>query len=149
MFEKGVVEAGIVETGFALGLIVGASLLGVLGDRLDKIKTMAVGMSLMGLALIISGLLSPSHYYVFVVMSVLAGLSGPFFSAPFYAFIQTEIEPHLLGRVFSFVTSLSLLATPVGMGFAGVFTELTHVALLFTVTGALILVNAVFTMRVK
>ncbi|MGG3623218.1 MFS transporter [Bacillus gobiensis] len=148
-FAKGVVEAGIVEIAFAIGLIVGASLLGVLGDRFDKIKTMAAGMMLMGVALFISGLLSPSIFYVFVVLSCLVGLSGPLFSAPFYAYIQSEIEPHLLGRVFSFVTSLSLLATPIGLGLAGVFTELTSVAALFTITGVLISLNAVAAMKLK
>lgn len=68
-FEKGVIEAGIVEVVFAIGLIVGASLLGVLGDRYDKIETMVAGMMLMGVALFISGLLLPSTFYVFVVMS--------------------------------------------------------------------------------
>ncbi|MGM1046852.1 MFS transporter, DHA3 family, macrolide efflux protein [Paenibacillus uliginis N3/975] len=148
-FEKGVVEAGIVETVFAIGLIAGASLLGTLGDRFNKIKTMAAGMMLMGIAIFISGVLPPSTFYVFVVLSGLVGLSGPLFSAPFYAYIQTEIEPHLLGRVFSFITSLSLLATPIGLGLAGVFTELTNVALLFTLAGFLIILNAILTMRVK
>lgn len=148
-FEKGVVEAGIVEITFAIGLIVGGSLLGIIGDRLDKVKTMAVGMLIMGVVLFASGFLTPSLFYVFIVLCGLVGLSGPLFSAPFYAFIQTEIEPHLLGRVFSFVTSLSLLATPLGYAFAGILIELTNVAILFTAIGGLIIVSAVVTMKVK
>ncbi|MEK4714787.1 MFS transporter [Sporosarcina sp. FSL K6-5500] len=148
-FEKGVVEAGIVEIVFAIGLIVGASFLGVLGDRFDKVKTMAAGMILMGISLFISGLLLPSMFYVFVVMSFLVGLAGPLFSAPFYAFIQAEIEPQLLGRVFSFVTSLSLLAAPIGLGLAGFFTELTNVAVFFSAAGLLIVLNAAVTIKVK
>src|SRR5699024_11598198 len=88
-FERGVVEAGIVEVIFAIGLIVGGALLGLLGDRFDKIKTMAVGMLLMGIALFISGIVPPSLFIAFIVMAGLVGLSGPLFSAPFYAFIQT------------------------------------------------------------
>lgn len=148
-FEKGVVEAGIVEIVFAIGLIAGGSILGVLGDRFDKFKTMAAGMMLMGLALFISGLLSPSLFYVFIVLSGLVGLSGPLFSAPFYAYIQTEIETHLLGRVFSFVTSLSLLATPIGYALTGVLMELTSIAALFSITGVLIILNAVVAMKMK
>ncbi|WP_317890710.1 MFS transporter [Paenibacillus arenilitoris] len=148
-FGKGVVEAGVVETVFAIGLIAGASLVGVLGDRLDKIKTMAAGMALMGIALCLSGLLPSSGYYAFVVMSALIGISGPLFSAPFYAYVQTEIEPHLLGRVFSFITSLSLLATPIGMGLAGAVTELTSVAFLFSAAGLLVILNAALTLKVK
>lgn len=144
-FEKGVVEAGIVEVAFAIGLIVGGALLGMLGDRFDKIKTMTVGMVLMGSALLISGLLSPSLFYVFVGLAGLVGLAGPLFSGPFYAFIQTEIEPQLLGRVFGFVTSLSLLAVPIGYAFAGVLLKLTGVTALFSIIGALIVVNGFLT----
>lgn len=148
-FEKGVVDAGIVEIAFASGLIAGGSILGVLGDRFDKVKTLVSGMMLMGVALFISGMLSPSFFYVFIVLSGLVGLSGPFFSAPFYAYIQTEIEPHLLGRVFSLVTSLSLLATPIGYALAGILIELTNVAALFSITGILIILSALVAMKVK
>ncbi|WP_405099605.1 MFS transporter [Oceanobacillus sp. FSL H7-0719] len=148
-FNRGVVDAGIVEIIFAAGLIAGGALLGVLGDRLDKIKTMAAGMLLMGVALFISGIVSSSLFIVFSVMAGLIGLSGPLFSAPFYALIQTEIQPHLLGRVFSFVTSLSLLATPLGYVVAGVLIEHTSVATLFSIIGILIITNAVITSKVK
>ncbi|MBD1383139.1 MFS transporter [Metabacillus arenae] len=148
-FEKGVVEAGLVEIVFAIGLIAGGSIIGVLGDRFDKVKIMAAGMMLMGVALFFSGFLTPSLIYVFVVLCGLVGLSGPLFSAPFYAYIQTEIEPHLLGRVFSFVTSLSLLATPIGYALAGVIIELTSVTALFSITGILIILNAIVAMKTK
>lgn len=148
-FEKGVVEAGMVEVVFAIGLIAGGSLLGVIGDRFNKVKTLVTGMMLMGVALFISGLLSPSLFFIFIVLAGLVGLSGPLFSAPFYAFIQTEVEPHLLGRVFSFVTSLSLLATPIGYALAGIVIELTSVATLFSIIGILIMINALVAMKTK
>ncbi|BAQ09547.1 permeases of the major facilitator superfamily [Bacillus sp. OxB-1] len=148
-FEQGVVEAGVVEVVFAVGLIAGGSLLGILGDRFDKVKTMAAGMMLMGIALVISGLLSSSLFYVFVVLAGLVGLAGPLFSGPFYAFIQTEIEPQLLGRVFGFVTSLSLLAVPIGYLVAGVLIKLAGVAALFSIIGVLIAINGVLAMKSK
>jgi MFS transporter, DHA3 family, macrolide efflux protein len=148
-FEKGVVEAGMIEIVFAVGLILGGSLIGIIGDRFEKVKLMVAGMMLMGIALIISGTLSPTSFYGFIVMAVLVGVSGPLFSAPFFAFIQTEIEPHLLGRVFSFVTSLSLLATPLGYALAGVLIELTSVAILFSITGILIVMNAFIARKAK
>lgn len=148
-FERGVIEAGIVEITFALGLIFGGVLVGFVGDRYSKGKTMAAGMALLGGALLISGLLAPSAFFVFIGLSFLMGLSGPLFSAPFYAFIQTEIEPRLLGRVFSFITSLSLLATPIGFGAAGIVAEVTNIAALFAITGCLIVVNAIITYKMN
>lgn len=148
-FNKGVVEAGIVEIIFAVGLIVGGSFLGILGDKFNKINTMTTGMLLMGIALFLTGILSPSLFYFFVVLAGLVGFSGPLFSAPLYALIQTEIEPHLLGRVFSFVTSISLLATPLGYVIAGLFIELTNVSTLFSIIGVLIIFNGIIINRLK
>ncbi|MFD2700672.1 MFS transporter [Paenibacillus shunpengii] len=148
-FDQGVLQAGMVEIVFAIGLIVGASVIGIFGDRFSKVRLMAGGMLIMGVALFISGILPASAFYVFVVMSLLIGLSGPIFSAPFSALIQSEIEPHLLGRVFSFIGSMSLLAAPIGLGIAGVFIEFTNVAMLFMAAGVLIVVNALITWRLK
>ncbi|WP_281864792.1 MFS transporter [Planomicrobium okeanokoites] len=148
-FEKGVIEAGIVEITFAIGLIFGGVLVGFIGDRYSKGKTMAAGMALLGGALLISGLLVPEAFFVFIGLSFLMGVSGPLFSAPFYAFIQTEIEPRLLGRAFSFITSLSLLATPLGFGVAGIIAEATDIAALFAITGCLIVVNAIITYKLN
>lgn len=148
-FERGVMEAGVVEITFAIGLIFGGVLVGFVGDRYSKGKTMAAGMALLGGALLISGLLAPAAFYVFIGLSFFMGLSGPLFSAPFYAFVQTEIEPRLLGRAFSFITSLSLLATPLGFGVAGIIAEATDIAALFAVTGCLIVVNAIITYKMK
>src|SRR5690606_29130725 len=117
--------------------------------RYSKGKTMAAGMALLGGALLISGLLVPSAFFMFIGLSFVMGVSGPLFSAPFYAFIQTEIEPRLLGRAFSFITSLSLLATPVGFGVAGIIAEVTDIAALFAITGCLIVVNAIITYKMK
>ncbi len=148
-FGKGVVEAGTVEIAFAIGLIVGGSLLGIIGDKFEKVKTMAIGMLLMGLALFFSGLLSPSLFFIFIILSGLVGFSGPLFSAPFYAYIQTEIEPQLLGRIFSFVTSLSLLATPIGYALSGLLIEFTSISILFSIIGVLVILSGLITLKVK
>ena len=51
--------------------------------------------------------------------------------------------------VFSFVGSLALLATPIGYAFAGVLIQLTNVAVLFLITGILIVLNAVIVRKAK
>ena len=108
---------------------------------------MAIGMLLMGLALFFSGLLSPSLFFIFIILSGLVGFSGPLFSAPFYAYIQTEIEPQLLGRIFSFVTSLSLLATPIGYALSGLLIEFTSISILFSIIGVLVILSGLITLK--
>ncbi len=141
-FGLGVIEAGIVEIAFAAGLIAGGMAMGVLGDRFNKIKTMAFGVALLGGALSFSGLLDAAYFYGFAAAAVVAGFSGPVFSSPFYAYVQSHIEPHLLGRVFGLITSLALLATPLGYVIAGAVLGLGGVAVLFAAIGAAILLSA-------
>lgn len=148
-FDRGVVEAGIVEITFAIGLIFGGVLVGLVGDRFSKGKSMASGMALLGGSLLISGLLNPTAFVVFIGLSFFMGLSGPIFSAPFYALVQNQLEPRLLGRAFSFITSVSLLATPIGFGIAGVLAEATSIAILFAITGSLIIINATITYKIN
>lgn len=148
-FDRGVVEAGIVEITFAIGLIFGGALVGLIGDRFSKGKSMASGMALLGGSLLISGLLNPTAFVVFIGLSFFMGLSGPIFSAPFYALVQNQLEPRLLGRAFSFITSVSLLATPIGFGIAGVLAEATSIAILFAITGSLIIINATITYKIN
>lgn len=68
-FEKGIVEAGVIEIVFAVGLILGGLLMGVIGDRFEKMKLIVIGMTLMGIAIFISGTLPSTLFYGFIVMA--------------------------------------------------------------------------------
>lgn len=76
-------------------------------------------ISLMGIALLISGLLPVNGYLVFVLCSVLMGLSSPFYNGVQMALIQEKIQPEYLGRVFGLLGSLVSFAMPIGLIVSG------------------------------
>lgn len=141
-FGGGAWHAGIVELSFGAGMLIGSVLLGTWGANKTHIRLIRIALLLMGIALIGSGLLPSYGYIGFVFLSALIGVSGPLFGGPYTVMMQTLIDPALLGRVMSFVNSISLLATPIGLLAAGPLAEKWGVPLYFLVSGLLIVILA-------
>lgn len=55
------------------------------------------------------------------------GLFVPLFSAPFMTLVQESIAPEMQGRVFSYVTIIMALATPIGMTVFGPLADIVSV----------------------
>ena len=66
----------------------------------------------LGLTLVLAGLLPPSGFRAFAGLSLLMGLSAPFFNSVFMALIQTKVEPEYLGRVLGLTGAIMTLASP-------------------------------------
>ncbi len=132
-------HAAVVETLFAVGMLVGSLILGKWGGFKNKIHSMFLAYMGLGLTLAISGIFKPSQFIGFAIMSGLMGLSAPLYNGPFMALLQTKIEPQYLGRVFSLSGSLMSLASPIGLGLAGIFADKVGINHWFFISGILIL----------
>lgn len=88
--------AALVETLFSAGMLAGSVLLGLWGGTRNKIITMTAAVLGLGLTLVLAGLLPPSGFRAFAGLSLLMGLSAPFFNSVFMALIQTKVEPKYL-----------------------------------------------------
>lgn len=96
-------------------------------------------ISLMGIALLISGLLPVNGYLVFVLCSVLMGLSSPFYNGVQMALIQENIQPEYLGRVFGLLGSLVSFAMPIGLIVSGIFSDRVGINTWFLLSGVVII----------
>lgn len=67
------------------------------------------------LFLMVSGLLPPSGFWIFVVMSALMGVVVPFFGSLVMALLQEKVEAEYLGRVMGLSHSVMGLASPLGL----------------------------------
>ncbi|WP_461611844.1 hypothetical protein [Cytobacillus kochii] len=81
---------------FAIGLIVGGSLIGVLGDRFNKVSMMATGMLWMGETLFISGLLSPLLF--FYCVGRFRWAVGPIFFSTILFLFRQKLNRNYLGE---------------------------------------------------
>lgn len=143
-FGGGAVQASVVEVAFGCGMLVTSLAVGALSSRLGGTRLTLFGILLLGGTLLLSGLLPRSAFVGFVILCAAMGCSAPLFSAPVTALFQAMIDPAKLGRVMSLFSSLTLLATPLGLVAAGPLAERFGVAPWFAVTGALILFTGAF-----
>ena len=134
-------SAAVVEIVFSAGMLVGSVILGVWGGTKNKMVGMLGAMFGLGLFLTVSGLLPPSGFWIFVVMSALMGLVVPFFGSLVMALLQEKVEPEYLGRVLGLSDSVMGLASPLGLLPAAIFGDYTGPSFWFLLAGILIILS--------
>ncbi|OCN04621.1 hypothetical protein A4S06_11080 [Erysipelotrichaceae bacterium MTC7] len=134
-FGKTISHAGLVETLFAVGMLVGGLVLGVWGGSKNKMITIYGAVALFSIVTILQGILPTNAFTIFALLSILFGFSGPFFNATFMALMQEKIQPAYLGRVTSVSMSLMTLASPIGLALAALYTSRFGVPSWFVLTG--------------
>ena len=87
-FQAGTQGAALVETIWSVGMLLGSVVLGFWGGTRNKVYTMLGSVLFLGVTLVLTGLLPPSGFTAFAVLTMLMGLSAPFFNSIFTALIQ-------------------------------------------------------------
>lgn len=122
-FNRGGYSASLIEAVFGIGMILGGALLSVLGSKWRDSTYMSLSLGAIGFACVLSGVVGSEAFLAFAVLSFIMGSAAPLFNGPYMAMIQKSYEPEKLGRVLSFVTSIGLLASPIGLALAGPVVE--------------------------
>lgn len=128
-------SAALVETLFSVGMLAGSVILGIWGGTKDKVVTMVGAELLLGLLLAATGILPPTGFFVFAGLSLLMGLSCPFFNSVFMALIQEKVEPEYLGRVLGLSGAIMSLASPLGLMATALFADRTGLTVWFLAAG--------------
>lgn len=143
-FGLGGFDASLVEAAFSIGMIAGGALLSWLASTWRDTSYMSASLIAIGIACIGSGAAGPGAFAVFAAMSFLMGAAGPLFNGPYIALVQKSYDPDMLGRVFSFTTSVTLLVTPLGLAMAGPVSDRFGVHVWFLGCGAVTLLLGAF-----
>ena len=138
-FGREAAAAALVETAFSVGMLAGSVLLGLWGGGKDKILTMTAAELAMGGALAVTGVLPPSGFWWFAGLSLLMGVTCPFFNSVFMALIQEKVEAQYLGRVLGLSGAMMTLASPIGLGATALLAEHTGLTLWFLLAGVVTL----------
>lgn len=131
--------AALVETLFSAGMLAGSVILGIWGGTKDKMVTMIGAILAMGGFLVVTGLLPPTAFVVFAGLSLLMGLSCPFFNSLFMALLQEKVEKEYLGRVLGLSNAIMTLASPVGLVATALFADRTGLTVWFLTAGVITL----------
>lgn len=130
-------QLGWLNSSWGIGLIAGGLTLSVWGGFRRKIYTSLTGLVGMGLGMLIVGMASPTGFWVAWAGMLFAGFMNPIVNAPFLALLQSAVAPEIQGRVFTAVSSLSGLASPLGMLIAGPVADWAGVQVWFIAAGAI------------
>ncbi len=136
-FGGTVADSGLVEIAFSGGTLLGALLLGWLGNRLSKAPAIAASIGVYGAGAMLTGLLAPAQLRAFTALSVVMGVTIPFFYGLRIAVFQSRVPNEYLGRVLSLMGSVSLFAGPLGLTLGGVFSDTAGVERCFFYSGTL------------
>ena len=136
-FGGSVADSSLVEIVFSSGTLLGALLLGWVGNKIHKVISIASSIFLYGLGVMFVGLLPPSGLRVFTFISFGMGLTLPFFYGLRTAIFQSRVPDAFLGRVLSLSYSISLFAAPLGLLLGGGFSEFAGVQNCFFICGIL------------
>ncbi len=143
------IHVSIVEVLFSIGMLIGGIAMAKEVGFRKKQYTILVAMLIFAVALIASGLIPSSMFWMFVVLTSIMGMMGPFFEGLYTVILQTKIEPQKQGRVFSIVMSFMQLATPIGLFLVAPIAEEIGVEKMFVISGILMIVASVVTLSLK
>lgn len=90
---------------------------------------------LLGLTFFLSGILPPSGFVLFAVITSFGGASMSVYSGSFTVVLQTMVEPSALGRVFSMYGSITLLPSMLGLLATGFIADSIGITNAFIISG--------------
>lgn len=138
-FQKNAAHSSLVVVSFGAGLLLSSLWVGFKGNW-QKRQWQVMGSIIAGGALLlISSLLKPEQYLLFIGLSFLLGMAGNLAVMGLYGFIEEAFSQATLGRIFALISSVLSIATPVGLFIAAPFAEHYGIERWFTIAGLSIL----------
>lgn len=134
----------VLEIAFSLGMLLGGVLMSTVLANRGRIGLILIAVYGFGAVTVALGL--STNLWVFYGFMFVLGLLVPPFATPFMTLIQETVEATMHGRVFSYVSIVMALATPVGMVVFGPLADVVSVQTLLIGAGlATIVVMAIST----
>ncbi|OUN76387.1 MFS transporter [Alistipes sp. An54] len=137
-FGGGTWEMSFVEIIWGGGALLGGAIMGARNYPINRIVLINLMYIVVGLSFLLSGLLPPTAFCWFAVLTAAAGVSSSVFNASFVAVLQTRIEAGLLGRVLSLYRSFGLLPSALGLLSTGFLAEQVGLTTTFVLSGGAI-----------
>lgn len=133
-------EMSLIEIVWGIGMLIGGFILGILKLKINKIYLINCMHLVIGFTFAISGIFSSEYFWAFALATTIAGMAMSIFSASFFTTIQEEIDPSVLGRVFSMYFSFALLPSLIGLLFAGYLADNLGILRIFIFGGLSVLI---------
>jgi len=134
-FGGDAVQLGWVESAMGIGTIAGGLVLGVWGGFRRKILTSMMGLVGMGIGALTIGLAPASALPMALGGVLLVGAMNSVTMGPFFAVIQSAVEPDMQARVLTLLSSVGGGMAPLGLMVAGPVADRVGIQAWFLVGG--------------
>ena len=118
-FGGNAVQLSWVESAMGIGIIAGGAWLGVWGGFKRKMLTSMLGLMGMGVGTLMMAIAPPSALLMAVAAALCVGIMTPITMGPFYAVIQSVVEPDMQARIITLLSSVGGGMAPIGLMIAG------------------------------
>ena len=147
-FGGGAIQLSWVESAMGIGMLLGGALLSVWGGFNRKILTSMGGLIGMGTGTLVLALAPSSAIALAVGGAFMVGLMTPITIGPFFAIIQSNVEPDMQARIFSLLWSVGSGMAPLGLMIAGPVSEQFGIQAWFFAGGLLCVLMAVASLMI-
>lgn len=142
-FNGQAIQLAWMESAFGVGIILGGLLLGVWGGFKRRILTAMMGLFGLGMGVLALGLVPSYAFIAAVVIMFWLGLANPITNGPLMAAVQAAVEPEMQGRIFTIISSVAGLMSPLGLMVAGPIADKFGIQTWFLVGGVVTLLMAI------
>jgi DHA3 family macrolide efflux protein-like MFS transporter len=142
-YHGGVLQLGLVDSLFGIGIIIGGLILSAWGGFKKRIITCMLGVMGMAVGILVFGVL-PSNWFYFALGGVfLMGAMNTFANGPLNAILQAAVDPDKQGRVFSLLGAGASAMSPLSLMVAGPISDWLGVRTWFIFGGCACIIMAI------
>jgi len=147
-FRGNAIQLGWVQSAMGIGVFSGGALLGLWGGFKRKIITSLSALVGLGIGILIVALAPSSALYMAIIGAYIAGAMMSMIMGPFYAIIQSSVEPEMQARVFALMSSVGTAMVPLGLMIAGPISDHISIQSWFLMGGIVCIVMAFVAMSI-
>lgn len=134
---------GLLNAGFGVGILVGGLLLGVWGGFKRRIITSLLGLTGIGISILLVGLTPATFFPLAVTGMFIGGVMSSLTNGPIMAIFQATVDPVMQGRVFTLISSSAMAMMPLGLALSGPLADSIGVRAWFVIGGTLTILAGV------
>lgn len=141
-YHGSVMQLGLVDSLFGVGIIVGGLVLSAWGGFKKRILTSMLGVIGMGIGILMFGILPSSWFPVALGGILLIGFMNVLANGPLNSILQVAVDPDMQGRVFSLLGAGAAAMSPISLLVAGPISDWLGVRYWYLVGGSICILMA-------
>ncbi len=141
-------QVSLIEVLFGIGMLSGGILLGVWNPKMRKVILIGCSYFLIGITIALCGTLPKNGYIIYAILTIIQGITVPFFSGPFTTLMQTQFDSKYLGRVFALFDSVSSFPSIIGLFATSFIADSLGIANIFLYCGIATVLAAIWMLSI-